>query len=57
MSFCRGTTVFQVPLVNAPVRGLRFTRPADDVAAVQSTVEVAKAEAAADKLQAEHQLA
>ena len=56
-TFCRGTAEHQVPLVNAPVRGLRFTRPADDVAAVQSTAEVAKAGAAAEKLQAEHQLA
>ena len=56
-SFRKGTEEFHVPLVNAPVRGLRFTRPADDVAAVQDTAEVAKGEAAAVKLLAEHQLA
>ena len=54
--FCKGTEKFQVPLVNAPVRGLRFTRPADDVAAVLSTVEVTRGDTGVSKLLAEHQL-
>lgn len=43
--------------MNAPVRGLRFTRHADDVAAVSNQVEIADAGKAAEKLQAEHVLA
>jgi hypothetical protein len=43
--------------VNAPVRGLRFSRPADDVAALQTEKEAATAGAAVEKLQREHMLA
>jgi hypothetical protein len=55
--FCKGVQQAQVPLVNAPVRGLRFTRHADDMAAVENSVEIASAGRTAEELQADHLLA
>lgn len=51
--FAKGTEVVDVPLVNAPRRGLKFTRPADD----QGQVATQAAAAAAEKAKAEHQSA